>query len=345
MLSAGPYARARNWAFQRKRRLPKTVLLAAHFGMNRWAWMRHSLGQVASRNGSTNDAWPLEQSLDYINRVFDDYLQCSNLSEESLPGMRILEVGPGDNLGVALKLVAAGADELVSIDKFFSLREPAKERRIYLALRDTLPSAHKARFDDAVDLADGIRFNPNKLRYVYGHGIEEAESILGNKLFDAIVSRAVLEEVEDLDAVFSMFDRLLRPGGLQIHRIDFRDYGMFSRHGHHPLEFLTIPSLIYRYASKYPRPNRLLVDYYRRKMEQLHYDSTLLVTRVCGVEQELFPYRASLACGVDYGAESLAQLGAMRSRLLSEYQALSDEDLMAAGIMLVANKPPLESHA
>jgi hypothetical protein len=309
--------------------------------------MRHSFGQVASRNGSTNSAWPLDRSLEYINRVFDDYLQCSGRPVESLRGKRILEVGPGDNLGVALKFLAAGAGEVVSIDKFYSLREPEKERRIYLALRSGLPAEQKARFDDAVDLADGIRFHPGKLRYVYGHGIEEAESILGIEPFDAIVSRAVLEELEDLDGVFSLFDRLLRPGGWQVHRIDFRDYGMFSSHGHHPLEFLTIPRAIYKYASKYSRPNRRLIDYYRCKMEQLRYDAMLLVTRVCGAQKEIFPYKDSLDRGVDYGEDSLAQLRAIRPRLLPEYQALSDEDLLAAGVILVAYKARIarETHA
>src|ERR1700682_1911668 len=80
-------------------RPPKTLLLAAHFVTNRWAWARHAVGRVTSRNGSTNNAWPVTRSLDYINRVFDEYLQYPGLSSDKLEGKRILEAGPGDNLG------------------------------------------------------------------------------------------------------------------------------------------------------------------------------------------------------------------------------------------------------
>src|SRR5437762_4146412 len=198
-----------------RQHLLKSSILGAHLVVNRWAWLRLAMGQVASANGSTHQSWPVERSVEYIGRVFREYLACSSLTPE---GKRILEIGPGDNLGVALKFLAAGASEVVAIDKFFSRRDSQKERRIYLALRNTLTLVERNRFDEAVDLTEGIRFNPVRLRYHYGAGIEEATEELGSERFDAIVSRAVLEELPDLDAVFSVLDRLLEPGGLQIHR-------------------------------------------------------------------------------------------------------------------------------
>ena len=319
-----------------RKRLLKSSILGAHLAVNRWAWLRLALGRVASANGSTHRSWTAPRSVEYIAQVYCDYLACSGLTPA---GKRILEIGPGDNLGVALRFLAAGAAEVVAIDKFYSQRDSQQERRIYLALRNTLSLAERKLFDDAVELSQGIRYNPARLRYVYGYGIEQAGELLDGASFDAIVSRAVLEELPCLDSVFSVLDRLLVSGGLQIHRVDLRDYGMFSRHGYHALEFLTVPDALYQYASKYSRPNRLRIDYYRRKMQELGYQSQLLVTRLCGVEAEIDPPRAALERGVDYHADQQAQIEAIRPRLLQRYRDLPSEDLLVAGMMLVARKP------
>jgi hypothetical protein len=57
------------------------------------------------------------------------------------------------------------------------------------------------------------------LLHIYGTGIEEA-----GKLF---------EHLYEPDRAFSVLDGLLLPGGYMIHKIDFRDHGMFSDK-HHP---------------------------------------------------------------------------------------------------------------
>jgi SAM-dependent methyltransferase len=317
----------------------KYSILGAHFAVNRWSWLRLALGRVDSRNRASHKNLPLEKSLEYIDRIFHDYLAYSGLNSRELEGKRVLEVGPGDNLGVALKFLAAGVAQVVSIDRFFSHRDPQQERRIYTALRERLTPAEKSRFDDSVDLSSGVRFHPEKLQYLYGRGIEQMDSDGAGKRFDLIASCAVLEEIENLDAVFSEMDRLLNPGGVQIHNIDLRDYGTLSRFGYHPLEFCTIPDWLYRYASKFSRPNRLRIDYYRRKMRELGYDAEILATYVCGSRSELNPFRAALVPGVDYTAEDLARLMAIRPRLLTRYQNVSDEDLLTAAILLVATKP------
>jgi hypothetical protein len=125
--------------------------------------------------------------------------------------------------------------------------------------------------------------------------------------FDLIVSKAVLEEVYDLDAAFDGIDHVLRPGGYQIHKIDLRDYGTFTRHGHHPLEFLTVPDGIYRYmAESTGLPNRRLVDYYRAKAAALGYTARILTTLSLGATEEFRPPLEQLCpCGHLTKAHSL----------------------------------------
>jgi hypothetical protein len=294
------------------------------------------MGVDAACPGKT---FSVERSLAYIDGIFRNYLANSDLCPQALEGKCVLEVGPGDNLGVALRFLAAGAAQVISVDRFFSWRDPEKERRIYRALRETLDVPARARFDNAVDLSDGIGFNPERLRYIYGKGVEEVRLLLGASCCDVIVSCAVLEEIDDLDTVFSDLDYFLRPGGTQIHIIDLRDYGTLTRFGFHPLEFCTIPDPVYRYASKFSRPNRRRIDYYRRKMDQLGYSAKFPITFVCGREAALSPFKVALERGIDFTDEERSRAEVIRPRLLARYRGLPAEDLLAAGFVLVARKP------
>lgn len=318
--------------------LPKSLLVAMNIGRNGWARLRFAMGRVDSPNGATHRRFSLSDSLNYINRVFEDYLAHAGITAGELRGKRILEIGPGDSLGVALRFLAAGAAQVVSVDKFFSRRDPVKQHQIYHAMREQRSPAERAAFDGAVRLSPVLEFNPERLRYVYGRGIEDAGDALEGAPFDFAVSRAVLEEIDDLDLVLAKIDSKMRPGGMQVHRIDFRDYGMFSRHGHHPLEFLTVPDVVYQNGMQFGRPNRRLIDCYRTRIEALGYETTLFPTRVVGSPEELPPGTRRLEQGVHYSEQMLEGIKRIRPRLRPRYRTLSDEDLLIAGVMLTARK-------
>ena len=73
-------------------------------------------------------------------------------------------------------------------------------------------------------------------------------------------------------------------------------------------------------------------------MREFGYDSELLITHLCG-KGKLSPFKASIEAGIDYDDGDLAQLAALRPRLLERYRSLPDEDLLVSGIMLIARKP------
>jgi len=115
---------------------------------------------------------------------------------------------------------------------------------------------------------------------------------------------------------------------------------MFTKYGYHPLEFLTVPDPVYRQmVESTGQPNRFLVDYYRGKMSQLQYETTIYTTWVLGGDRELAPHKRTLEKGVDYSDATLDLIRSIRPRLLDRYQRLPDEDLMVSGIYLVARKP------
>ena len=258
-----------------------------------------------------------------------------------LRGKRVLEIGPGDNFGVALKFLIAGAKQVVCLDKFFSKRDPEQQYKIYQALREHLNGDEIQNFNRVINLDSGrIEIDSQKLSYVYGTGIEKAEKILEPESFDFIVSRAVLEHVYDTDAAFSVMNRLLIRGGYMIHKIDFRDHGMFSGGGLHPLTFLTIPDSVYRLMTHDSgKPNRRFINYYRQKMLELGYDTKILITHIVGFEGEILPHKDKIMFGVDYSDRTISLLNEIRTNLQYRFRNMSDEDLMIAGIFLIARKP------
>jgi hypothetical protein len=279
----------------------------------------------------------------YLSRVddtFDMYLRHLELSQAAIDGKRVLEIGPGDNLGVALRFIAAGASQVVALDKFAPLQTTAFHRALYRTIRDRATEEERRRIDEAIDLSKGVVVKPQRLEYVYGRGIEEAGDVFGDRKFDFIVSSAVLEEVYQIDEAFAGLDKVFVPGGYQVHIIDLRDYGVFTKHGFHPLEFLTVPDFFYRFmVESSGQPNRRLVDYYRNKMSALGYRSKIYTTWVLGNPAVLSPPRSSLTPGTDYGQDAVAQVQAIRPRLLERYRNLPDEDLIVQAILLVAHRP------
>ncbi|GAI89367.1 unnamed protein product, partial [marine sediment metagenome] len=265
----------------------KWVIISYNIFDNWRAKILFKSGHFKTSYGSVINKISLQDSLNYINNIFNDYITYSSLSINKFKGKRILEIGPGDNLGVALRFLAAEASQVVCLDKFYVKRKFEKEYRLYRILRGELDDNLKIHFDEVIVLKNGIKINPDKLKYICGIGIDEARNILEQNSFDFIISRAVLEHIDNLDDAFSVMDNLLIPGGYMLHKIDFKDHGIFSNAGKHPLTFLTVPNFIYRLMTKHSgKPNRRLIQYYYQKMMKLRYDYKIFITGIVGEEKE-----------------------------------------------------------
>jgi SAM-dependent methyltransferase len=315
------------------------TLIIAHRIYDNWRRRRaFKSGNTINAYGSTHEFWSLEKSVNYINLVYDEYLKYAGVGPDALRGKRILELGPGDNFGVALKFLAAGAAKVVALDKFYSERNVEQQTRIYRELRNQLSPGDASVFDECIKLNDEIVLNEERLEYIYGHGVEEADQILAPGSFDFIVSRAVIHNVYDIERGFAAMDRLLAPGGYMLHKIDLSDENMFSSRGMHPLTFLTIPErLYYLMASDSGKPNRRLISDYREQLKKRGYDTKILITTVLGAGP-LVPHKEQIEQGVDYSEKTLSLIREIRPRLAAPFRDRSDAELAATGIFLVAQK-------
>ena len=294
---------------------------------DRQARWRLARGRLATRSGTRHAALSLEESLDYIDRVFDDYLAYGGL--KGISG-RVAEIGPGDNFGIALRMLGAGAREVHTVDRYRPLRDDARQARIHRALAER--HGLGGRLDGG---AEG-----KEIRGLAAHEGVPAERFFRSSglRFDCIVSRAVLEHLYDPLAALDDMAAALAPGGTMIHWIDFRDHGMFA--GHHPLTFLTVPDAPYRAMTRDSgRPNRLLLPAWRDWLERSPLEGSLRITHLAGVDGELDPATWD---DIDPGARctALGMVRAIRPRLAPRLAAFTDQDLAVSGCVLVADSPP-----
>jgi SAM-dependent methyltransferase len=318
--------------------LSKWIIVFKNILNNYFYKLRKLIGSIETIHGATHHNLQRGESLRYINTVFSDYLSFSGLCLEDLEGKRILEIGPGDNFGVALLFIAYGASEVICLDRFKPFRNLNMESTIYHEIRRTLSERCKLRFDEAVDLTKGIQFNNQKLKIIYGLSIEDTANIFNRQSFDMIISRAVLMEISDLDLALENMDNLLRPGGLSLHKVaPLHDYMMFRQHGHHPLEFLTIPTFLYRrMVSDSGRPNRKLQSYYQKRFGPPKYVSKIYTTALLG-GQSVAPVN-----GVNFNNVGLLHarrlLNEILPRLPQQYRVLPEEDLLVEDLFISAIK-------
>jgi SAM-dependent methyltransferase len=311
-------------------------VVAGRIAVERTRDVRRMLGRRDGPMGATHRRFDLEGSVSYIDEVFGDYLTYGGLETADLADARVLELGPGDNLGVALRFAAAGAS-VVAADRFVPFRDPAQERRIYEAMLERLPEDQRRRVapmaaeppDPAASGVELLELTP----------IERAPERLAAAGFDLIVSRAVLEHVYDLDGAFAAMDKLLRPGATMVHKVDLRDHGMFSEGGQNALTFLTIGDRSYAWMGEESAglPNRRLIGWYRAKLAQLGYEARFWVTHVAGIEAELVPHQP-LEQWVSERVP-VAAVSQVRPRLQARYRSLDDSELAIAGFMVAAQKP------
>lgn len=317
---------------------PRWRIVASNLKGNAVATLRFRAGRVDSDIGATHASLSTERSVAYVRRVYADYLSYGGLSPADFAGRTVLELGPGDNLGVALLFHAAGAATVIALDKFRARRDPEQQRRIYRALRDGLGAAARARFDAAIDLDGDLATDPARVRYVWGVEAEAADRELGAASVDLVVSRAVLWEIQRLAATLAALTRALRPGGRMAHKTACEDF-MFRPHGHHRLEFLTIPDWLYRaLASGSGHSNRRTAGAYRAALEALGHDVEIHVVRVGGRDAELPPGVTRLVRGVHFAESDVRDVEAIRPRLQPRFRALPVEELLAEDLFVVTRR-------
>src|SRR5436190_1801980 len=272
-----------------------TTVQTAHYLLTQVAFRT---GLRRHQSGAVHAGWDVERTRAYDQEVFDDYLHYGQVPLDAVAGMRVLEIGPGANLGVALLFVAHGAREVVCVDRFESDRDDEFNRRLYAAIAESLTGGARDRAQGCLDDRGLITAGP--IQYRFGAPVEEMDRSFEPQSFDLIVSRAVLEHVYSPEQAWRSMDHVLKPGGRMLHKIDFRCHSFYEHL--HPLHFLTVPDWLWNLVSA-PDPtlNRARLSRYTSLLAQYGYRGATYITHVTGQDAELRPHVKRSERGFEVG--------------------------------------------
>ena len=162
---------------------------------------------------------------DYALKVWRHHLSIIEHIGEGKP-RRILEIGPGRNLGTALLWWSLCDDNAnITLWDVYANAEPsrlefwAQTARALLDAQTELGEAQRARL---VAVADGEQLPA--IRYLVC-SIEKLAALAGDGGFDLVYSHAMLEHVRNVRETWGILSRLTAPGGWHSHRIDLADHG------------------------------------------------------------------------------------------------------------------------
>jgi hypothetical protein len=255
---------------------------------------------------------------------------------------RVVELGPGDSLGIGLAALLSGADQYIAVD---AVRHANADRNIAVLdelfdlfagrasipddeeFPDIKPRLNGSRFPE--ELLDAARMKRNlaqpRLRAIrdalLGVSMGDppvqyvdpsmAATAVSSGSVSLVFSQAVLEHVDDLASVYRQCHQWLRADGLMSHQIDFKSHGSsreWNGHWAYPEPVWRVlrgrrPYLLNR--EPWSSHRRLLLD---SGFEILEHESVRLPTRL------------------------------RRSQLADCFRDMNEEDFTTAGVFLVAKK-------
>jgi SAM-dependent methyltransferase len=195
-----------------------------------------------------------------------------------LTNKTVVEIGPGDAIGLAPLFISGGAARYIALDRFLGDVWGARAHALYDQIA-ALRGPFEPTWQTKVEL---LRVS-----------IEQADQAL--PAADLIVSFDVIEHLADVPLAVRHMGRMLKPNGRMVHRIDYGPHGVWLS-AQDPLSFLRVPRWLWlAIGSNRGYPNRLrhpqLVQLLRQqglhvceRITREHGSDVMDAELVCGFE-------------------------------------------------------------
>jgi len=209
-----------------------------------------------------------DKCIDYDFNTVDGWLnELNNLIDStfSIKGKRVLELGPGADLGVGLILLARGAMKYSAIDVNPLVYKVPKV--FYDALFDEI--AKRIPLANINDLKYQLQLfyegKSDRLNYICDKNF--SFSSLQTEMFDVVFSQAAFEHFDDIENTLKNVTEIVSDEGLLLLGIDFQTHTRWIRE-RDPLNIYRYSDKVYKLFSFQGIPNRLRPDYYIRCLEK-----------------------------------------------------------------------------
>lgn len=291
---------------------------------------------VATPNGTGGTV-----SASYCYSVYLRHLVMADLHGLATVPYTIVELGPGDSMGIGLMALLTGAEQYYGID---AVRHASSEvnrlvfDELITLLSDQAPIPSGGEFTEVLPKLSDYCF-PRRLlsearltRALAPERLKRLRKALSGDLtsgpinylapmgrmneiptnsVDLIISQAVMEHVDQLDEIYAECFRILKPGGFMSHQIDLRCHDTAPEwNGHWKYSELTWRLM------RGGRP-------------------WFINRQPCSVHLSLVRQAGFSLCAE---IRQFGSLGIASRQLAGRFQSLSESDLTTSGVFVVANK-------
>jgi SAM-dependent methyltransferase len=278
-------------------------------------WGLNKIFDRPERGGDTWSRKTIETAAEHVLEIFNLMRKYTGDPR----GQVGLEIGPGDNVGVAYCFLKMGCSKMVAVERFDSVRLDAKAEALLRHIDERLEAENvgvdpETRADRVLRNEGGTyALDPDRLVLSNGH----FEQLRLDDQVDFIYSNDVMEHVAAPEAAFRAAHRLLKPGGLFINNIDLAGHNAFAKKAR-PLDFLSCPDWLWKLMFSHMETTN------RVRFSEFVGAATAAGFRVKGID-------AMVKAEPGY-------LDSLRPHLLPRYQALPNEDLSMVQCVLIAEK-------
>jgi SAM-dependent methyltransferase len=210
----------------------------------------------------------IDRCIEYDERLVDEWLALLRSytgCDAYLSGKRVVELGPGSDLGIGYILIAKGAARYIAVDAHDNVsRTPeAFYDRLFFRLRER---------SGTIDLPGGFREGGRDLhrsddRVCYRHQPDfNIVAALGSATVDLFFSQAAFEHFENIDHTVEQMTQVAAPGAIAVLIVDLRTHSRWIR-DKDPNNIYRYPSWIYESFRFSGIPNRKRPFEYRRALE------------------------------------------------------------------------------
>jgi hypothetical protein len=193
----------------------------------------------------------VDKCIDYdvtiANRFLDNLARCG---ASDLAGKRVLELGPGSDLGIGLILISKGASAYVAFDRHNLAGDVPTEFYEKLARRVPI---------DLTALSDG------RISYIAREDFDLAAAVPTG--IDIVLSNAAFEHFDDVEATVKSLSTITNAGAKAAIEIDLQTHSRWIRDAD-PNNIYRYPEMLYHLFKCPGQPNRLRPDDYRRAFER-----------------------------------------------------------------------------
>jgi SAM-dependent methyltransferase len=230
---------------------------------------------------------------------------------------RVLEIGPGNNLGVGLIFALSGAEKYYGLDIYMDpeLFAAAQYESIAYLLELAGGARSLRKVGTVMTVKNGkVEFAKERLEYLFPR--QSYDIPISDGSLDYVFSHATLEHVADPDRTIQSIHRVLRKGGVTAHQIDMRDHADFSK----PLEFLKVDEATWKEQWKDPKRSAWHLNRWRLGDFE-------------GAFQRAGFHILKLDVNATFPVEE-----SLRRTFDARFQKHSLKDLSATGVMIIARK-------